>query len=814
METQIHRRTIKTAASAAAAVAVMIVLCLTVRYNFLLFHSFAELTSIGVAAAMFSVAWHSRRFSANGYLTYLGISFVFVACLDLIHTLSYKGMGVFTGYGANLPTQLWIAARGVQSLSLLISPIFLIRQVRPWPTFLIYLAATAVILALIFPLNLFPVCYIESGPHQGLTPFKIVAEYVICLVLLAGMVFLWVNRRRFSTYVLTFIMSAIGTTILSELAFTRYVGVYGDFNIVGHLLKFASFLLFYKAIVQASLKDPYQGLFRDLKQQEEALRESEKEYRLLFASNPNPMFVFDEETLRFLAVNEAAISHYGWSREELLTMSVLEIRPPEDRAWARDVIKQHRGTPETRVGVRRHWRKDGTTMDMEITVSPIHFAGREARLCSAKDITDRKRAEEALQKAYDSLELRVKERTAELQRAYEALQHEVEERRTAEEQLRQSQKMEAVGTLAGGIAHDFNNILASIIGFTEMAAEDVTDRPEVERSLQNVLKSAMRARELVKQILTFSRKATYERSPLRLSPLIKETVQLLRASIPTTVAINLTISATSDTILAAPVEIQQILMNLATNASLAMQETGGTLEISLADIELTTDSPVLESNKMPGEYLQLAVKDTGIGMSPDVVKRVFEPFFTTREVGKGTGMGLAVVYGIVKDLQGIITVESDPGKGSIFRVLLPKLTTDARTETPHAVEIPGGKERILFIDDEEMLVEWGQVTLERLGYRVTAVSDGIEALKIFSADPSLFDLVITDQAMPKTAGSQLSTELLRIRSDIPIILCTGHSETISQEKTKTIGIREFLIKPLTKQELATAIRRVLDTKQF
>jgi CheY-like chemotaxis protein len=322
----------------------------------------------------------------------------------------------------------------------------------------------------------------------------------------------------------------------------------------------------------------------------------------------------------------------------------------------------------------------------------------------------------------------------------------------------------------------------------------------------------MRAKDLVKQILAFSRKTNYERSPLSLSPLIKETVQLLRASIPTTVEIRFTNTASSDAVLAAPVEVQQILMNLATNASLAMQERGGMLEISLADIEFTPDSPILDLDVMPGEYLQLAVRDTGIGMSPGVMKRIFEPFFTTREVGKGTGMGLAVVYGIVKDLKGTITVESAPGIGSVFRVLLPKAKAEVKEEESRAAQIPGGKERILFVDDEDLLVEWGQATLERLGYSVVTMTDSTEALERFSADPSGFDLVITDFTMSGLTGIQLAEELLNIRPDIPIILCTGHSETVSPDIAKEAGIKEYLMKPLVKQELATAVRRVLDAK--
>jgi CheY-like chemotaxis protein len=241
-----------------------------------------------------------------------------------------------------------------------------------------------------------------------------------------------------------------------------------------------------------------------------------------------------------------------------------------------------------------------------------------------------------------------------------------------------------------------------------------------------------------------------------------------------------------------------------------MQETGGTLEIALTDINFTPDSPVLEPDVMPGEYVQLTVKDTGVGMSPDVVRRAFEPFFTTRVRGKGTGMGLAVVYGIVKNMQGMISVDSVPGKGSTFLVSLPKIKTDVKEEQTRVAQTLGGKESILFVDDEEMLAEWGQATLGRLGYSVTALTDSREALKTFCSDLSRFDLVITDQTMHSMTGMQLAKELLKLRPDIPIILCSGHSDKDSQEKTKEVGIRQFLAKPLAKQDLAEAVRKVLD----
>jgi CheY-like chemotaxis protein len=256
-----------------------------------------------------------------------------------------------------------------------------------------------------------------------------------------------------------------------------------------------------------------------------------------------------------------------------------------------------------------------------------------------------------------------------------------------------------------------------------------------------------------------------------------------------------------------------MLMNLVTNAALAMQDKGGTLEISLNNIDFRLDSPAFDLDITLGEYIQLVVKDAGSGMTPEVMKRIFEPFFTTREVGKGTGMGLAVVYGIITDLHGTITVESEPGAGSLFRVFIPKTKAEVTIEQVKTDDSPRGNERVLFLDDEELLAEWGNAALTRLGYKVTSMTDSTKALKTFSADPAQFDLVVTDQTMPGLTGMQLARKLLKTRPDIPIILCTGHSETVTQEEVQAIGIKELFIKPVNKTEFARTIRRLLDTKE-
>lgn len=386
----------------------------------------------------------------------------------------------------------------------------------------------------------------------------------------------------------------------------------------------------------------------------------------------------------------------------------------------------------------------------------------------------------------------------------------ITENKKMQEHARQSQKMEAIGNLAGGVAHDFNNILAAIIGFTEMALDDSSENSPVKKSLDNVLKSAMRGRDLVKQILSFSRKTNYERGPVSLTSLIEETAQFLRASIPANIEIKLTGATRSDVIHASSIEVQQVIMNLATNASRAMEEKGGVLEIRLNDRDVIPGSHAFRTGLKPGEYVELTVKDTGTGMSPEIMKHAFEPFFTTGVSGEGTGMGLAVVYGIVTDLNGSITVESKPGTGSTFRVLFPKIRSEALPAPTETQKISGGTENILFVDDDSMLVEWAKATLERLGYRATTLTDPARALKVFSEDPFRFDLVITDQSMPGMSGIQFAREVLRVRPEVPVILCTGHSRTASPEIARKTGIKQFLMKPLSKRELAQAIRHAID----
>lgn len=387
----------------------------------------------------------------------------------------------------------------------------------------------------------------------------------------------------------------------------------------------------------------------------------------------------------------------------------------------------------------------------------------------------------------------------------------ITELQRVQEQLRQAQKMQAVGTLAGGIAHDFNNMLAVIIGNAELALDDTIGNAGTARNIEQILQASKRARDLVKHILTFSRKTESRRTPLRLTPLVKEIFQLLRGTLPSTIQMDLSVETEMDAVVAGPSQMEQVLMNLATNAAHAMAGAGGVLSFSIGDVILK-EGEIPDADMQPGTYVRLTVRDTGVGIEKHLLPRIFEPFFTTKEAGQGTGMGLAVVYGIAKSHSGAITVKSEPGKGSAFTVLLPYEAAQPEEKQEQGGEVPRGNEYILLIDDEPGVVRAAATALERLGYRVTTASSAFEAWKMFEKDRNNFDLVITDQTMPGLCGIDLARKLLESRKDLPIILCTGYSESVSPEAAHEAGIGEFVMKPIAKREAAETIRRLLDRR--
>ncbi|MFA6498548.1 MAG: GAF domain-containing protein [Desulfurivibrionaceae bacterium] len=387
----------------------------------------------------------------------------------------------------------------------------------------------------------------------------------------------------------------------------------------------------------------------------------------------------------------------------------------------------------------------------------------------------------------------------------------VEEKTRLEQQVRQGQKMEAIGTLAGGIAHDFNNILAAILGFTDLAKYKLPEGSDLHHDLDNVLQAGLRAKELVKQILAFSRQAEQERRPIEVYLVLKEALKLLRASIPTTIDFQLAIDEKSGAVLADPTQIHQVIMNLCTNAYHAMRTNdSGLLGVALRPVEIGGE----EANALlqPGKYLELTVSDTGCGMTPAIMERIFDPYFTTKPQGEGTGLGLAMVHGIVAQYGGEIRVESALGYGTTLRVYLPQAERKAPDlEQIIAQQLPGGNERVLAVDDEPTVLAMHTAMLQRLGYQVTSLSSSQEALAEFANRPQEFDLVLTDMAMPSMPGDVLAHKIKQLRADIPILMCTGFSEKLTPERAEAIGIGKIIMKPLLFRELATSIREFLDS---
>jgi CheY-like chemotaxis protein len=372
--------------------------------------------------------------------------------------------------------------------------------------------------------------------------------------------------------------------------------------------------------------------------------------------------------------------------------------------------------------------------------------------------------------------------------------------------------MEAIGTLAGGIAHDFNNILGAIIGYAEMALYDTKKDSMEHYNIDQVLSAGHRAKDLVKQILAFSRKSEQDKSIISLANIVAEALKLLRASLPTTIEIRQNIEPNLDAIFADPTQMHQVVMNLCTNSAHAMGDTSGILKVELHNVDLSVHKAAQYPELNPGLYVKLSISDTGHGMDSETLDRIFDPYFTTKEQDKGTGMGLAVVHGIIKGQGGVIRVQSTPGKGTRFDILFPVMEKQMESETAALKALPTGNEHILFIDDEETLIDLGKSMLKKLGYRVETQTRPDEALETFGAAPHKFDLVISDMTMPGMTGNSLASELMKIRSDIPVIICTGYSERIDEQRAKDLGIKGLIMKPFTIRSLSKTVRDVLDGK--
>ena len=460
-----------------------------------------------------------------------------------------------------------------------------------------------------------------------------------------------------------------------------------------------------------------------------------------------------------------------------------------------------------------NWEISGTEIIEEVNSSHPFMPVFEAIKLIKSDIDDlaleRIKIEEKLIEYKNNLEEKVRTRTEELSRAKMQAEEALVERKSLEAKLLHAQKMDALGALAGGVAHDFNNILTIIMGNIDLALYNIPENNPARNNVEKILRASNRAKDLVKQILAFTRQTDKKARPINIIQATEDSLELLRSVLPTSIDVRKKFELTDRSILADPTQFHQLLINLCTNAAQAMLNKG-TLEISLAEVDIGEDDLANQIDRQPGKYIRLGVSDTGEGIKPDIIDKIFDPFFTTRKVGQGTGMGLSVVHGIIESHGGFITVESKPAKGTTFFLFFPKTEEVPIEKTDIKESLPTGNERILFVDDEKALVEIGREMLEHLGYSVTTFTDGAEALETFKSEPKGFNLVITDMTMPGLTGVELSLELLKINPDIPIMLCTGYSSLISKENADKVGIREFVMKPFDISQLANTVRKVLN----
>lgn len=496
----------------------------------------------------------------------------------------------------------------------------------------------------------------------------------------------------------------------------------------------------------------------------------QEQYHVVMDNLQDAVYLVDADG-RVVFANAALERLTGYTKDELLGRPSTRLYPSESVPQVVERrIRALRGEEVSPYLELKLLRKDGQHIHTELSVVNLPVDGKiRGRVVVARDLT---------------------------RRLY------------LEAQLRQAQKMQAIGTLTGGIAHDFNNILTAIMGYTELVLEDLPADGLLRQNLSHVLTAGERAKALVQQMLTFSRRSEQERQAVQMPLLVEEVLALIRAVLPTTVSLRHDIDPSAGIVLAEPTQLHQVLLNLCTNAEHAMRQTGGALTVRLRAVALPQSLRAAHPELASGMYVCLTVHDTGYGMTPEVLEHIFEPFFTTKPQGEGTGLGLAVVYDIVKSHGGAITVESQPQAGTTFTIYLPQSARGLTAPSSTSLSTPMGKERILFVDDEESLALLGQVALSRLGYEVSVYTSSIAALEAFRATPDLFDLAITDYTMPQMTGEDLARELRRVRPNLPIIMCTGFSHTMTAEKAQLLGLDAFCMKPLGAHDLGLKVRQV------
>jgi PAS domain S-box-containing protein len=737
-------------------------LIIVAQYSFLGFHTLAELFAIVISFTLFAFAWSTYGFSKNNFLLFLACGYFWIGSLDLVHTLSYKGMNIFVEGSGNLSVQFWIGTRYSEALLLLVAPFAAARKQNGY-LLLTTFGAIAIGLTILVFSGYFPTGFIEG---KGLTDFKIYSEYLIDFILALALISLFRHGRDISTEEKVLIAASIVMTMFAELAFTFYVSVYGLSNLAGHIFKLFSFWFIFHAIVVHNLKNPYASLQR-----------SEEKFRQMAETIEDVFWMADPEKQQMIYISPAYEKIWGRSCESLYQtpLSFVEAIIPEDRERIKAAFSdQAKGTYDVEFRINH---PDGTQRVINDRAFPIH--DDEGNVISivgfAQDITERKHLEEI---------------------------------------LNQSQKMEAIGQLTGGVAHDFNNLLGVMLGNTEMLGDMIGSDKNAKQNIDEVKKAIDRAASLTNRLLAFSRQQKLSPVATDITDLVTGLEDMLRRTLGETIDLRVVAGpglwpATIDRH-----QFENALINLAINSRDAMP-LGGSLTIETANISLDETYAAQNKEVSPGDYVKVAVSDTGTGMPPEILDKVFEPFFTTKEVGKGSGLGLSMVYGFARQSQGHITIYSEEGHGATIKLYMPRSPDSVSPKVPRQNKpvLSGGSEHILVIEDDEDLRIISTSILRKHGYQVTEAGNGEQAI-IHLKGGQPFDLLFTDLILPGGMnGMEIAEKAKGIQPGIKILYTTGYAENSLDHQGRQGPDKTLVNKPYRRKDLLTKVRTVLDSKQ-
>lgn len=748
-------------------------------------HLLLELFAVWIASLIVMTSWHTFDRCPGPSARLLIAGFTIVAICDLMHAMTFKGMpSLIAESSAERSIFFWLAGRSAEAITLLLVAATFAPRISRLAALLIGLATSAALIWLgAFELGSFPRTYIEGS---GLTPFKVGFEYALIVVNVAIATLLWarsLERGGRTEHLLALSCILMG---LGGLAFSSYSTLSDLQNIAGHLYKLAAYLLLYRVTFATNIHGPYGAL----RESEARLIESRSRVATLGANLPNSVLyqLIKEADGRkhFSDVSESVERVLEISQSHLMThpRAAYQMLHPEDEPKVRAAEKRSEETLQPFEIEARFTLPSGRSRLMHLVSAPRSLPTKQIVWDGIlSDITEKREAEEI--------------------------------RRKLEHQLNEVHKMDSIGTLASGIAHDFNNILASILGNTRLALEDAEreDKNEVVASLHQIRKASSRAKGLVNQILSFSRKDKPSQSAQPLYPVISESLSFLRSTLPANVELVEMMTDSSACASINRTQIQQVIMNLCTNAWHAMGDSAGRIEVEVSTEALDAEA-ALKLALLPGRYARIAVEDNGCGMDEETQRKLFEPFFTTKPVGKGTGLGLAVVHGIVKAHEGAISVTSSLGKGTRFEILLPAArTNNAADLNMDAISnrngVMGNGEKVLYIEDDAIMAAMMDKLLTRSGYSVTCESDPETALSMLECNPKGFDVVVTDYNMPKHSGLEVVAEVARINHRLPVILISGYVSDELRTKAAAIGVQELLEKQRSLEELGASIQRSL-----